>query len=364
MANIIQLIQHLNTGGLEKMVVNLFRHSYFKDRMLLIAIEGDKAQCLQDWPELAEYADQIICLNKPAGFSASLVWQLDKIVRQHSIKLIHSHHIGPALYASLLLFWHQDIRHINTIHDAWSYQDEQIKKRIKLSHRLHPITFVADAEQVAKDFQRYTGLPVGCAILNGIDTCVFTDGDQSKARQQLTLPTEVTLLGCAARLEPGKGHKILINQLALLASNVHLALAGNGGLLNDLQHHSESLGLASRVHFLGNVHNMQTFYQAIDVFCLLSEREGLPLTILEAQASGKPIIATNVGAIAEVLDDELSLLIEPEQASTCQLDQAITSLMQSSKLLTPSCAQSLAEMAFQYDQLFDTYLQNSSVSGA
>ena len=89
--------------------------------------------------------------------------------------------------------------------------------------------------------------------------------------------------------------------LALLPSNVSLAIAGNGSERQSLEALTQKLNLSDRVIFLGLVDNMPAFYQSLDLFCLPSRHEGLPLSTLEAQACGIPTVATDVGATDETL---------------------------------------------------------------
>lgn len=115
-------------------------------------------------------------------------------------------------------------------------------------------------------------------------------------------------------MEEVKGHKYLIEALAHLNSDVHLALAGSGSLRRSLQQLAEKLGIAERVHFLGNQDDMPRFYQCLDVFCLPSLNEGLPLAPLEAQACGVRAVVTNAGGAAEALCPDTGILVPPGDA--------------------------------------------------
>jgi len=106
------------------------------------------------------------------------------------------------------------------------------------------------------------------------------------ARRALRLPDSGRLIGSAGRLEPVKGHALLIEALAALPTDVTLVLAGDGSQRPILEALAARLGVAERVHFLGHIDSIVTFYRALDVFCLPSVAEGLPLSVLEAQACG------------------------------------------------------------------------------
>ena len=153
-------------------------------------------------------------------------------------------------------------------------------------------------------------------IKNGIDTYRFSPGNPITARHKLNLPEQTTLIGCSGRLEKVKGHHILLEAVARLPEDVHLVLAGNGSREIPLRQQAEVLGISERVHFLGQIDEMPTFYQAIDLFCLPSLNEGFPLSPLEAQACGIPAVITDVGGARETLSPDIGKLVgkgDPQQ---------------------------------------------------
>ena len=106
----------------------------------------------------------------------------------------------------------------------------------------------------------------------------------------------------------------MIEALSLMPETVHLAIAGTGSTEAALKQQARELGMDARVHFLGHVEQMPRFYQSLDVFCLPSLNEGLPLSTLEAQACGIPAAATDVGGSSETLAPNSGALIKPGDA--------------------------------------------------
>jgi glycosyltransferase involved in cell wall biosynthesis len=121
---------------------------------------------------------------------------------------------------------------------------------------------------------------------------------RDKARLALCLPTMAKIIGAAGRLEDVKGHDILIEAIARLPGDVILVLAGDGSQRKRLEDLVTQRSLSGRVVFLGHRDDLQSIYPAFDVFCQPSRNEGLPLTILEAQASGVRVVASAVGNVA------------------------------------------------------------------
>jgi glycosyltransferase involved in cell wall biosynthesis len=132
--------------------------------------------------------------------------------------------------------------------------------------------------------------------------------DRPFVRQPLSSPP---LVGCAARLEDQKGIDLLLSAVAEVPG-CRLALVGDGERRGELERQAEQLGIAERVSFEGWLDDAGEAIASFDVFALASRDEAFPLTIVEAMLSGTPVIATDVGSVAEaVVDDVTGLLVEP-----------------------------------------------------
>lgn len=312
--NVLQVVQHLQTGGLEKVVLDLVKNSQYAESTFLVSLEGSRSQALTVFPELKQLGHRLICLEKQPGWQLGVARQLSRICVEHKIDVVHSHHIGPLLYSSMALIGKKHCKHLHTIHDAWFLNTPRHCTLFRFVAMSSNVEFIADAAAVSADVHSKSGVHVPHTILNGIDTRVFKTGTKSVARRKLGLPEFGTLVGCAARLEPGKGHKQLLSAVTKLPQDISLVLAGDGSMRAELTSIAEQMGITKRVHWLGNCQDMPTFYQAIDSFCLFSEREGLPLTLMEAIASKTPVVATNVGGIREIVSDDTGILLSPQKA--------------------------------------------------
>lgn len=141
----------------------------------------------------------------------------------------------------------------------------------------------------------------------GLDLCTYNpnsipDDAVAKVRDELGLPENVPLILMVAEFNPGKRHLDLLTAFAALQnSNAHLAFAGRGRLLAELQGRVVALGLESRVHFLGFRTDVPLIMRASVVTVLPSEREGLPRSVMESMALGIPVIGANVRGIRDLL---------------------------------------------------------------
>jgi glycosyltransferase involved in cell wall biosynthesis len=116
---------------------------------------------------------------------------------------------------------------------------------------------------------------------------------------------------CVGRLSPEKGHLVLLDAVAELARerlDVHVTFVGDGPLRDALEAHARALSIEHRVTFAGAVgqDDMPAFFRAADVLCQPSFNEGIPVVLMEAMASGLPVVSTDVGAIDELVVDGAS----------------------------------------------------------
>lgn len=305
----IQVVQHLRPGGIETMALDLLARCEPDETGYILSLEGSREEALARWPRLAPVADRLIFFGKPAGFRPGVILRLARLFREMKAHCVHTHHIGPLLYAGIAARLAGVPYRIHTEHDAWHLNDPKrrnLQRKVLWLARPH---LVADAETVAEGMRRNLGREDFLVIPNGIDTDRFQPGDRAAARQALGLPANAKLVGCSGRLEEVKGQKVLLQALALLPEGVHVALAGIGSTEAALRTLAQELGIADRVHFLGRIDAMPTFYQALDLFCLPSFQEGMPLSPLEAQACGIPALVTDAGGSRETLCPDSGRLV-------------------------------------------------------
>jgi len=320
----IQLVQHLQPGGIESLVLDLCRFSQEGQRVHIVSLEGSKESAIKLWPRLEAFENDITFLEKPLGFSLPTVFKLASFLKKNKSKGIHTHHIGPMLYGGVAAKLAGVKQWVHTEHDAWHLQNRQHRRIAQFCIKTLSPLLVADAALVAQQMEKQLPNANADVIYNGIDVTRFCPGNQMQARSIFGLPKNRQLVGCAARLHPVKGQHRLIRMLKHFPYHVQLVLAGAGEMEAELRALCSKHEVADRVYFLGNVDDMPSFYRAIDVFCLASDFEGLPLSPLEAQACNTPSVVTNVGGSRETvcpdtgyvvpLDDEPALRLAVSRA--------------------------------------------------
>jgi D-inositol-3-phosphate glycosyltransferase len=166
----------------------------------------------------------------------------------------------------------------------------------------------ATAEERLHLINLYAASPARISVIPcGVDLRHFVPQDRFQARQRYRLPLDRPLLLFAGRLDPFKGPDVLLKALALMEERAEAVIVG-GQLRGDreLQHLrrlAASLGLASRVHFLGALPpcEMPFIYSAADVTVVPSYNESFGLAAVESLACGTPVVATRVGGLAAIV---------------------------------------------------------------
>lgn len=183
-------------------------------------------------------------------------------------------------------------------------------------------------------------------IYNGIDQNSLRFLKKSEAQKAIGLSP---VLGVIANLYATKGLNYLVEAVHLLKrknDNITLAIVGEGQERKKLEQQIAKYGLKENVWLLGRLPNVSQYLKTFDIFVLASVKEGFPFVILEAMSAGLPIIATTVGAIPEILENEKSaLLVEPKNPQA--LAQAITKLLDN-----PEKQKNLAQSAKQKAENF------------
>lgn len=181
---------------------------------------------------------------------------------------------------------------------------------------------------------RMMGAPVerSAAIINGCDTSVFYPSDRAAARLSLGVPQEVKAIVYVGRLDARKGLVELIEATAQLrqqGSDTHCYMVGDGPDKRLLQQAIERTQSAAYVHFVPAVrtHGVAQWMAAADLIALPSYAEGCPNVIIEALAAGRPVVATKVGGIPELVDESCGALVAPRQVG--ELRDALQRILES-----------------------------------
>lgn len=319
-------INNLQVGGAEMLTYELLRRINRQQFDVELA-------CMREAGELGErLAGEVpIHANLLRGkYDVRVLWRLTKILRRGKFDAIITVGAGDRMF--------------------WGRLAAMIARTPVIVSALHSTGWPDVVNRPNRWLTPWTTAFVGCAaphgrymveqekfpaervywIPNGVDTKKFTPSNsKNELRASLNIPTNAKLVGIVAQLRPEKNHELFLQMAAQVKqtrTDVHFLLIGHGPRSAELQSIAEKLNIADRVHFLGARSDVPTLLPLLDLFVLCSKIEANPVSILEAQASGVPVIATRVGSIPEtVLHGKTGYLVTPGDAT--ELGQRVLELL-------------------------------------
>lgn len=318
---IAHVLYRLDTGGMERIVVSLINATRDRYRHAVIALAGTGALRL----EIEDTAEACLSLDKKPGKDWGCYFRLWRALRKLKPDVVQTYNIGALDLAPVVrLAGIHRLVHAEHGRDAADPRGENLKY-IRL--RRWMAAFIAKYIVVSPDLQHWLEDRVRIRpskvlyIANGIDPAVFKATRASAGPRKLLgdlAPAGTLLIGNVARLDKVKDQAGLISAFKLLRETIgeenvdcRLAIAGAGPQQAELQQQIEQLGLNGVVRLLGNRSDVAELLAECDVFVLSSIAEGMPVTLLEAMAAGLPVVATDVGGIASMVQDGVTGTLVP-----------------------------------------------------
>jgi glycosyltransferase involved in cell wall biosynthesis len=296
----------LDMGGQEKLLVEFAKHAdrdRFELRFVSLSTRGELADDLetQGWP--------VETLGLAPGLHPGLPLRLAKLLRRRQTDVVHTHNERPLVYAAPAARLAGVKQVIHTKHGRGQGNTRRQNLLLAFAARLTN-RFVAVSDDCAlQAIEQDVPARRVQTVQNGIDTNEFACTGSDPAG-----PTVIV-----ARLCQEKDHGTLLHAAALViadAPDFRLAIAGDGPGLAEASALTERLGLTNHVVFLGLVRDVPALLKKARLFVLSSISEGIALTLLEAMASGLPVVATRVGGTPEVVQDGVTgLLVPPRNPS-------------------------------------------------
>lgn len=313
---VLQLITSLDRGGAENHLLALLTHAdraAFDFEVSVLRGEGELVGIFRN------AGIPVHLLNARTRFDPFALRGLVALLRQRNYDIVHSHLFRADIYAALAVAQlgegapllistrHNDDRFflnpfIGILHYLVSARQDLI---IAISDHIARFTVSRGVRDPARVRRVYHGMePTVTQAL---------ERDGQRIRADLGLETVDFLVGNVGRLALQKGQRHLIAAMPLLLERVpraHAVIAGRGDLEEYLRDLSLEVGVADRVHVLGPRRDVPALMHAMDVFAMPSIWEGFGLVLLEAMAAGRPIVASRVATIPEVVaEGETGLLV-------------------------------------------------------
>lgn len=302
---IIHVIPSLNVGGAETMMKNLVIEQLHRDNAVVV-VEFCKADT-SIRKELEANGIEIISLDKKLGFDFSVIVKLRKLFKEKKPDVVHTHlHVLPYVFLAF-----PKCQIVHTIHTIAEKERSGIAVYItRFIFHSSKVTPVAISEEIRKSISNFHHLPESQVpvALNGVSLTKYY------RKENYDLGSEVRIVHVGS-LIPLKNHKLMIDVAEKLKnSNIQFTLecAGAGILHDNLQSIINNKGLNGCVKLVGLQSKINLFLKNADIFIFPSQYEGVPMSLIEAMASGLPIIASNVGGIPDMVSDgKNAVLINP-----------------------------------------------------
>ncbi|MGA3080089.1 MAG: glycosyltransferase [Terracidiphilus sp.] len=348
---IAYVLTSLGVGGAERQVLALAERMAARGHAVSLVVL--RARQAEEWPAPSSLvrAVRLDMRKTPASFLAGL-WKARRFLRETRPDLIHSHTYPANMTARLLRLAGiaplgcAPAPIVSTIHNV--YEGSWLRM---LAYRLtDPLSrrTTAVSQAAADRFVRLKAIPARkCFVLaNGIDTAEFAPSPErrARAREEMGAGDEFVWLA-VGRIVPAKDYPNLLRAFAqvhaaLPAARLWIAGEAAGSGAAEVQALAAELGLGASVRWLGLRRDMPALLDAADGFVLASAWEGMPLAVGEAMAMEKPVVATDVGGVRELVGDA-GVLVPAKNPDS--LAQAMLALMRNPREARASLGRSARE---------------------
>lgn len=343
--NVLFLIRSWAFGGPHTIVLALMKH-LLKERYNVICVPYDTFSGLDEIFIRQARAMGLPPSDERIPWKSRANWwkarqKVLELVHKYQIHLIHTHDphsntmigIGrnawPCAVVASAYGWWDGLFPFRRFVYQWIERDFALPQCDRV------ITVSEDMK--ARILEGPTREPIVRVIRTGIEYTFPGPGVRDAFRARFGIPADALVVGTISRVSIEKGHKYLIEAVAQLSPrkpNLRVLIVGDGPQRASLENLVGQMGLCSTVLFTGFEQDVSSARAAMDIFAQPSaQREGLPTAVLEAQAAGLPVVASDIGGMRESLEDGVTgLLVPPADAN--RLAKAIELLMDDGAMRT------------------------------
>ena len=313
---VLHLIDSSEIAGGERYLLDLIRHSCPAfEHIVVLSYVGPFAQ------QLRTYQVRHVLVSMKSRFSLASIRKIRKIILREKIDIVQTHGYRCNLYGRLACLW-TGIRNIATVHvSLYDYVDTPPWLRrayllVEKATSLLASRYICISNAMRDDL-RELGIPDEklTVIQNGVDLEVFCPRDPpANLYDELGVGNHRPVIGTAGRMVTEKGQIHLLEALPRLLDRwpeLRCLLIGTGPLLNDLEKRAAALGLSETCIFPVVRTDMPDVYPLMDLFVLPSLREPFGLVLLEAMASGVPVLATAAGGPLDFIQSGINGILAP-----------------------------------------------------
>lgn len=319
---LLVVITTLDFGGAETQVLELSKRFRAIGWTVSVVVLAPPMRFVQ------ELESNSVCVHsldmKPRRLSPRNIAHFRRVIADHEPHVVHSHMFHANIFTRMVRPTIEMPVLISTAHSI-SEGGPLRSLAYRLTDRFADVT--TNVSQAAVDRYVDNGIAPRSRIRhipNGIDTNRFCPDQAARrrARGELGLDDHFVFL-CVGRFIDEKGHESLVRSFVRTRTDTTLLLLGDGPERSHIEARVREFGLDDQIRFLGIRRDVPDLMNAADAYVTASEREGLPMVLLEASSTGLPIVATDVGGTREIVEHERTgLLVQPSD------EEALTHAMQ------------------------------------
>ncbi len=326
--NILQIVEGFGWGGAEKKLLELIKcmnHKLFNTVVCSLGLSDHISK------EFQNSNIKIVTIGRRSRFDLGVIRKVARLMKEEKIDIV----MTTLFYADIIGAFAGKIAGVKAIF-SWetiSAPEWLIKRRL-LPYRfaVHYIDrVIAVSNSTARFLIEKRGVPSDkvTVIPYGVDMKKYNTGKNERFRCELGIRDDEIVIGVVGRLHPQKGHVYLIRSAQNILSeckNIRFVFAGDGDLREELERMIKANGMDKYFIFLGYREDIPDVLKAFDIFVLPSLYEGLPNVILEAMATGKPVVATDVDGSKEAVLDGVTGYLVPKR-DTGKLSEKLIELI-------------------------------------
>jgi glycosyltransferase involved in cell wall biosynthesis len=319
---VVTLVDRLGTGGAERLAIQTTTRLDPErfDRTLVASRDFDVAISKQHvanaLADLRAADVRVIGLNRTSARQVWAWWPLYRLLRRERVDVLHAHKFGSNLWGTIvgrLARVPVIVAHEHT----WSYEGQPLRRladRAVIARGSSAFVAVSREDQRRMIEIEHIRPEDTLFIPNGIPAPPPASG--ADVRAELGIAADAPLIGTVSVLRPQKALDVLLRASRILVEDfpgLRVLIAGEGDRREALEQLTDELGLGDTVMFLGVRTDVPDVLAALDVAVSSSDFEGSPLSVMEYMEAARPVVATRVGGIPDLIEDgEQGLVVEPQ----------------------------------------------------
>lgn len=362
MIKVAHFIDSLDPGGAESIVIDLCLQSRQHNLSVEILHFGN------EWLERKCHEHNLLSVKVPylslykSIFTLPLFSILFSIyLKRRHIDIIHTHLYDPVV-ATFPASFLSRIPHIATLHDVYAIENNRGKQFLLKLSSMFNSKIVAVSAHIIQHLDKSGILKRDSVVLvkNGVDLNLYSSTTHTMPSSLENVGSNDVLIASVGRLVAIKDYASLLRHFYSASkecSSLRMIIIGDGPEMESLTRLALSLGIDDKVSFLGHRDDVSSLLQQSDIFALASLSEGLSCSIIEAMASGLPVVATDVGGNSELIKDGINgYLINEDDSNMFSQRLLELALDREKRIKFGSMSSAIAKSEFSTESMCNKYI--------